>query len=505
MLFSAFVGPAYQTRSPLLDAESLINLYVETVSSSGNQKKANLYGTPGMFPLYQLDPVVQTPTFVCRGCCAVDGRMWAVLGGTLYEVSINAATLTTPISANLLSRGPIVDDGLPVTFASNGRGGEQLAICGGGQVKILDLRTNILSGSIPLPLTNLPTMIDFLDGYFLLAEKDSIRVWFSKLEDGTSWNALDFFARSNVIDNVIGIKVLRDKVWVHGSLTTTIYYDSGDPLTPFLPYPGSTMQEGLVSPFAVGVQGDFIIWMAKNAEGQNKIVTAQAYTPTRISTPALEAALASYLTTEDVELLIYEQEGHKFACFTFPTAGVTWCYDRSESERRGEAIWHQRDTWDQATAVSGVWRARGVASVPAGMIVGDRASAVLYALDLNTFTDAHGPIRRTRRAPYLSAENQWLFLDQVELGMQAGVGLNAGQGSEPRVMLKISRDGARTWDPPMTASIGAQGAYTPLAIWYQCGRVRADLLVLEVTQSDPVRTVWGPGLSLRTTPGSGMR
>ncbi len=490
-LWPAFVGPAYATRSPVMDAEALINLYVETVSSQGNLKKANLYGVPGMRPF------LTAATSNCRGSFTMDGRIWTVIGSVLYELNLANVTAT--------ALGTIVDDGLPVTFASNGRGGEQLAVCGGGQLKILDFRSNVLSVAIVLPLTNAPVMVDFLDGYFLLVEANTIRVWFSALEDGTVWSALDFFARSSVADNVVGIKVLRDKVWVFGSLTSTIYYDSGDALNPFVPYPGSTMQEGLMSPWAVELSGEFVLWLSRNAEGAGRMSMAQAYTPTRISTPALDVALASYTTLADCELLTYEQEGHKHACFTFPTANVTWCYDASESERRGEAIWHQRDTWQQGSATSTAWRARGVASTSAGVLVGDRFSGVLSFLDLNTYTDNVGPIRHTRRAPYLSAEDQWMFLDQLELGIQAGIGLNAGQGQTPQVMLKISRDGGETWDPPITATLGKMGQTLATAIWYQLGRVRTDLLVIEVTQSDPVKTVWGPGLFIRATPGSGQR
>jgi len=40
------------------------------------------------------------------------------------------------------------------------------------------------------------------------------------------------------------------------------------------------------------------------------------------------------------------------------------------------------------------------------------------------------------------------------------------------------------------------------AIWRRLGRARADQLVLEVSQTDAVRAVWGPGLWLRITQGS---
>jgi hypothetical protein len=219
----------------------------------------------------------------------------------------------------------------------------------------------------------------------------------------------------------------------------------------------------------------------------------------------VDFALASYAMTDIVntEVLIYEQEGHSFACFTIGNT-ATWCYDATESAKRGEPIWHQRDTFDPATNTSTAWRGRGCCVTSVGTIIGDRHTGGIYLLDLDTFCDAFGNIRRLRRATYLSGENQWMFLDQIELGIQAGVGLTAGQGSDPHVMASISRDGAMTWDPPIQASIGPMGAYQATASWYACGRVRADRFVLEVTMTDPVRCVWGPGLWLRATPGTGQ-
>ncbi len=139
------------------------------------------------------------------------------------------------------------------------------------------------------------------------------------------------------------------------------------------------------------------------------------------------------------------------------------------------------------------------------MFVGDYLTGSFYLLDLDTFTDNGQPRKWLRRAPYISAENQWLFLDQVELGAQVGVGLQTStQGAFAQVMLRISRDAAQTWTEQIFASVGQVGDFVTRCIWRSLGRARADRLVLEVSQTDPVRVAWGPGLFLRATPGSGM-
>ena len=117
-LWSQFVGGAYTSRSPTLADEACINLFPITLESQTNAKKTALLSTPG------LKKVLGVATSSTRGMFSEDGRTWCVTGGTLYELDLVALTA--------ISRGSIANDGLPVSFASNGRGGEQLAICGGG-------------------------------------------------------------------------------------------------------------------------------------------------------------------------------------------------------------------------------------------------------------------------------------------------------------------------------------------------------------------------------------
>lgn len=488
-LFASFIGPTYRTRSPLINSEIARNIYPETVRSAGAAKQSNFYGTPGLRVGGASEDQVGG-----RGCFSQDGSTWTVIGTVLYSVDLT----TTPWT--LTKVGSVMDDGKRVAFASNGRGGEQLAVRSGNELQILDLLTNVLSGPVALPHTNSPTWLGFIDGYFVLGEADTVRVWFSNLEDGLVWDALDFFARSQTSDNIVGGIVFRDRIWTFGSLTSEVFYDSGDTDNPFVPYPGSVFHEGLVSQWAVGIQGEAIVWVSQDSEGTNRIVTAVDYGPQVISDPGIAYLLQQCPTLEDAELDIYEQELHAFACFTFPSfdpAGLTLVWDGMEKQ------WHERSSRNVALGEDQKWRVRGICS-PQGLVAGDWTTGSLYDVDLDTFTEDGGMIRRVRRAPYLSAENQWIFLDQFELGIQAGVGLPAGQGSDPAVALNISRDGGHTWESAGFASLGAQGDYEARAVWFMLGRSRADRLVLEVVQTDPVRCVWGPGAWLRATPGTGQ-
>jgi hypothetical protein len=72
--------------------------------------------------------------------------------------------------------------------------------------------------------------------------------------------------------------------------------------------------------------------------------------------------------------------------------------------------------------------------------------------------------------------------------MEAGVGLVSGQGSNPVILLEISKDGGHTWSQPHPASLGAIGEYKKRAIWNRLGQARDWLFRFTVT--DPVKTVF---------------
>ena len=198
--WSAFCGGFYQALSSVMGADQAVNLYTETRQVEGSPKNVFMFGTPA----HKL--LTTAATQGNRGWFSQDGRTWTVVGNELYEVDLQAATTT--------ALGTITDDGLMVSFASNGAGGDQLGIVGGGELKVLDLVTNTLSAAITLPFSN-PVMIAFLDGYGLINEADSPTVWFSALEDLESWDMLDFFARSNTSDNIVGIAVSKDLSLIH--------------------------------------------------------------------------------------------------------------------------------------------------------------------------------------------------------------------------------------------------------------------------------------------------
>jgi hypothetical protein len=485
-LFAAFVGGSNTERSLAIASERSVNLFRSTVESEGSPKRAYLIGTPGQKRLGL------TGAGVCRGVFTQDGRLWTVVGSVLYELT------SPPFQAT--ARGTIVDDGQPVSWASNGDGGNQLAIVGGGQLRILNLLTNDLSDPVNLPLTRAPSMVGYLDGYFLLSEIDSPIVWFSNLENGLLFDALDFFARSTASDYVVAMICANNRVWVFGSETSEAYEDVGDADNPFQPIKGSLFQIGCAGKWTVSVGVNTMRWVGVSSRSGPTVYRLDGYNGTRISTHAIEAQLAKATTLADAEALTYEQDGHLFYALTCPSLGVageTHVIDESE-----QGQWHQRAAWNTALGREEAWGVRGHAYVGVLHVVGSRTSGAICVLDLETYDDDGAILRAVRRAPYAGAENAWAFVSAFELGVEPGAGLNLGQGQGPTIELRVSKDSAKTWFSMGPAPLGPMGSYDDRTYWTRIGRARIDRLVFETIITDPVKRVLGPGAWLQIRPGA---
>jgi len=93
-------------------------------------------------------------------------------------------------------------------------------------------------------------------------------------------------------------------------------------------------------------------------------------------------------------------------------------------------------------------------------------------------------IRRLRRAPHVNNENLRVFYRRFELDLERGQALASGQGSEPYVLLRLSRDGGQTWGEELRMAAGKLGEYQARVMARRLGHARD--CVFEITVSDPV-------------------
>ena len=88
---------------------------------------------------------------------------------------------------------------------------------------------------------------------------------------------------------------------------------------------------------------------------------------------------------------------------------------------------------------------------------------------------------------HIDADNKRLTIDQMEIDMETGVGLSTGQGSNPQIMLAVSKDGGHEYGPEQWVSFGEMGKYGVRAVWRRLGIARDWTFKFRIT--DPVKRV----------------
>jgi hypothetical protein len=420
---------------------------------------------------------------------------WANPGAS---VGATATVTLTPVRY----LGAVGNDFQPVSMAANGTAGNQLAVCSQGQIYIYNLSTTNATGangSIPANtlaaasagLQKLPAKIAFCDGYFIALLVNSNEFQVSALEDGTTWNPLSVQQVSVFPENVTGMIASFRQLWMYGQDGhSQVYYNSGaNPYTPFDVIQGAFMEEGIDAPNSLVVLDNAPLWIGGNYNGAGIAWRANGYAPLRISNFAIETAWAKYPKITDAVGYGYKDQGHSFWVLRFPSAnngfGATWVYDVATNS------WHERGYWNGDSPSGYGAHLSGCHCFAFGQhLVGDWSSGNVYAMAIGTVTDNGNPIRRFRRAPHISTEQQRIFHYSLQLLLEVGDGPipalmdAAGNPRDPQIMLRWSDDGGQTWGNEHWTGAGQGGTFKTRALWNRLGYARDR--VYEVAVTDPI-------------------
>lgn len=459
-----FVGPAYRARSMNLNAQRCVNFYLEAGGPNGRSGAA-LIGTPGLVRKLVL------PNAPCevRAAEVFKGELWVVGGSKLY--SITPGWVAT-------ERGTLgTSDG----FVSIQANSSQLMIVDGVSGYIWDNKESEFSQITDPEFPAGAKTVSYLDNYFIAETPDTEQFSISALGDGLNWNGADFTSAEGAPDNIVTHLTDHRQLWVLGDSTIQIFENTGNADFPLEASGTAFIEVGCAAAASAARFDNSVVWLGKDENGQGIVWRAANYNPTRMSDHGLEFAMQSYPRIDDARAFTYQQDGHTFYVLTFPTADATWHFDAATG------TWAERAWLDTSSGKLHRHRANCHAAFNGQNIVGDWENGILYALDLNAFTDDGSTILSLRAAPTLANEQRYLFFSALQVDIEAGVGTPTGQGQMPKMMLRYSDDGGHTWSNRREATMGKIGQYGARAKWNRLGRGRNR--VFEVSVTDPVKRV----------------
>lgn len=479
-----FLGAAYTLRSLPLSAQSCINLYVEP-NESGNGEVGGFYGTAGLTRKALLD----TPG--CRGARVAGGYLWMVFGNKVYRLdSTFGSTLVGDLSTFTGAVG--MDDNGTTLIVADSSGWHAIDLAAASMTAVADA----------------PTMSDvsFIDNYFTGAQADGTYCWANL--NSTIIEALSFASAEGNPDKIIRTLADHRELWLFGTGSVEVAVVTSDPDLPFTRT--SYIEQGILAPRSAAKEDNSVFWLGANDRGRGVVFVAEGYVPRRISTFAIEQAIASYANPEKATAYTYQQDGHHFYVLNF--AEATWAYDINTG------LWAQRAFHNTTTGELERHRGEGHAFFRGLHILGDYADGRVFALDLEAYTDDGAEIYRERSWPQIEAENRWITHHRGELIGDTGVG-NGGKvqelaylldedadeieteddafleidgitepGADPKVWLQWSDDGGRRWSNAHERRIGRQGDFRTRVVWRRLGKARHRYYRLWT--AEPVRIAW---------------
>jgi hypothetical protein len=347
--------------------------------------------------------------------------------------------------------------------------------------------------------------VGYLDTQFIFNEPNSQRLWLVDTINPASgeyiypliFDPLFFSSADGSPDGVVAINCDHRQLWVFGTDSTEVWYNAGLANFPLVPIQGAFNEIGCVAAYSVAKLDNTLFWLGTDARGQGIVYKANGYAGVRVSTHAIEYAIAQYGNLADALAYTYQQEGHAFYVLIFPSANATWVYDVATQ------AWHERAGFESGEFVR--HRSNCQCNFGGNTIVGDFENGNIYKFNLDVYAD-NGNIQkwlRSWRALPTGANNlKRTAQHSLQLDAETGVGLDGTvQGTDPQAMLRWSDDGGHTWSNEHWRSMGAIGQYGYRAIWRRLGMtLKLRDRVYEVSGTDPVKiSVMGAELLLSPT------
>lgn len=444
---------SYKHSSSSVSGERLINCFAEP-QPGGAKAPVIVRGCPGISEWSRIGvgPI--------RGAIKMNGLTYIVSGAELWSVDANK---------NAVLRGSgITGQGL-VGMAENGF---EIVIATG-----LGVFSYLVSAGTTIAVVGVDAAdtVTFMNGRFVLEKKGTNQFYISAVNDGRTYDPLDFASAEGDSDIILVVKQFNGLLYMFGPKTIEVWEYTGAALFPFQAIPGNVLAYGIQNSRMIAVDDSTVFFM-----GTDRV----AYRLTgggvgRISDYAIEQRWAALASVSDGFAFTVPSEGHKMIYFTYPSASVTFGYDLSTN------LWHERNSYDY-TGVERSWRIGMSIVTDSGLIlVGDRESSILGAIDNEVWTEFGNPLITTVITPPVSDRGRDMAVNCLELDMETGVGLTTGQGSDPKIIMSYSRDGGKTFGNERENGLGKRGEYGTRVRWTGLGSGRQYSFKFVV--SDPVK------------------
>jgi len=466
-------GYYVSSAKPIAD-QVLMNWYLDYPETQ-TMTPAQWLPTPGLKQLFNTGD-----DQINRGAIVVNGVPYFVNGQKLYKME----RTFTPLGAEIINM-VLIDAIAGESMVSIATNGDQIVIVvPAAQSYVYTIATNALTQiTSPAFLSLGPSVkVSYIDGYFVHVSVDGKTAFNSALNDGLSYNALDFAEAESDPDGLVSNHTFNGKLFLVGQTTTEVYVNSGALNFPF--QRSYVISVGCVARNSFANFGTTFAFIGQDIGGQPAVYAFDGNQFQRISNGSIDSILQR-TSPEDLAAAFafsYSQDGAIF--YGFSTKNNTFVYDARASQNKGSSVWHARESYGLDRKKR--WRVNSVINAYGRYLVGDSERGIIGDMRIDTFDEYGVKIRRTGIAgPFKDASGP-LFWRKLEIMIDAGQGDLVT--SNPVIRMSYSDDGGRNWSYEIAREIGSAGEYSRQATWYQLGR-SLNSRMFKFECSEPVRCV----------------
>ena len=444
-----------------------LNCYPQFPQTSGAVTREAIFPTQGIDKFATLSGA-------CRGMYNFQESMFSVNGNNLYLIKENG---TVENKGTVSGSGQVSMSDNGITMAIVIPSGDCYFYNSG----VLTLITDSVFTDFQARVGGV-TSVCSKDGYFIFTTKEEF--FLSSLvteNDGMNFDALDFSTAERKPDNIIRAMIIRGELYIFGTQTTEVFQNTGNTASPFERISGASNDKGLTARFSVIEFDNSYVYIGSGVGESPSIWRGLS----KISTSAIDYQLSNLTELElsDSIAFKYTENGSFFACFTF--GSKTFVYDSTASAIKGLPIWHQRGSELES------YRVNSMVDVYGSIYVGDKSESFIGKFNKNTYTEYLETVDRQFITSYVSSDGAPLFVSELELKTESGVGAFREDiiGVDPVINMSYSDDGGNNFINAGDKKLGKQGNYTKRQIWHRLGRI-AYSRMFKFTISEPVKSVF---------------
>lgn len=371
--------------------------------------------------------------------------------------------------------------------------GDEVVVCCNDNLYLIDTTadtvTNITSVLTNIDALNIPIKVLSQNSRFIYLTSNSNQVHISNLYDANTIQSLNGYSPNTIAGTLSSGAITTTYQYYFNENSVEIYQDTGAAIGPFSRAPGGAVPVGIAAPDSALSLLDRVYYLGRTSSGLYGLVEIDGVNHRVVSSPDFVQTVDDYLDYENAIAWSDTHNGHVFYNLTFPTteamygyfekASTTWTYDLTTG------LMFKRNSYVTAIGAQGRAKANCCVYLNGKQLIGAWDDGKIYEISQDYYDENSTAIQREIISGTLLSLDARFSIYNLEIDVEKGVSLESGTGSNPTIMLQVSKDRGHTWTAPRTRQIGLIGEYNNNVIYTSFGIAKS--FTWKLTVSDPVR------------------